>query len=251
MPERDLRRGAPLLTAVAALTCALAGPAAAGAADKLDAQLRLTSSKPNTPAGAVLNLVRPDEADGKPKTEATGVFQLPPGTVVNQSAVPPCTKDDVQLQLEGAAACPDSHIGSGYVTLVSGFGAPVDPFDLDQQWYYAPGELVALYTKHGTPYPVLSVGRVQIKDATFTAVLDLPPGYPPGTKTSPKETDLTIQPYIGPRGSFITTPPTCPPNGKWITTVTMHYEDGSTETVSDATRCERPRSRSARRSRAR
>ncbi len=229
-----------MAAAAAALTIAVTGPPSAGAAE-MEAKLRLTSPKPNTPTGAVLNLIRPDEANGKPKTEAVGVFRLPPGTVVNQDAVPPCTKDDVMLRVQGLAACPQSHLGNGYVTLVSGFGPPVDPFDLDQYWYYAPGELVALYTKHGQTYPILSVGRVQIEGATFTAKLDLPPGYPPGTKTSPKETDLTIQPYIGERGAFITTPPTCPRSGKWITTVTLYYEDGSTETVSDATPCERSR----------
>jgi hypothetical protein len=241
MLESDLRRGASLAAAVAALAGALAAPMTAGAAEShMQVQLRLTSPKPNTPTGAVLNLTRPDEADGKPKTETRGVFRLPAGTVINQDAVPPCTKDDLTWQVEGTAACPDSYLGNGYVTLVSGLGPPVDPFDVDQHWYYAPGELVALYTKHGTTYPILEVGHAQIDGATISADLDLPPGYPPGTKTSPKDTDLTIQPYVGPRGTFITTPPTCPSSGKWITTVTLSYEDGTDETVSDAMPCERP-----------
>jgi hypothetical protein len=88
------------------------------------------------------------------------------------------------------------------------------------------------------PSPILKVGRVQINGSTFTAPLDLPPGYPPGTKMSPGTTDVTLQPYVGPNGAFITTPPTCPPDGKWITTVVLHYDDGTTDDVTDATPCQ-------------
>jgi hypothetical protein len=228
-----------LMGAVATAGVALASATSAGAAAQIQAKLQLTSSRPGTPTGAVLNLERPDGPDGKPKTEAEGVFQLPPGTTVNQDAVPPCTKDDTTWQAQGQSACPSSFVGTGFVTLVSGLGPPVDPYAIDQHWYYAPGQLVSLYTNHGQDSPVLKVGRVQIKGATFDAPLDLPPGYPPGTKTSPKATDVTINRFVGPRGAFITTPPTCPPAGKWVTTVFLTYGDGSTDTVRDATPCQR------------
>jgi hypothetical protein len=242
-----------LIGLTAALVLVLA-PAAARAGDsQIQAKLRLTSPKPNTAAGAILNLVRPDGANGKPKTEAVGIFQLPPGTVINQNAVPPCTKDDATWQVEGPDACPASYIGNGFATLYTGLGAPIDPIGIDEQWYYAPGQIVALYTLHGQRSPVLEIGHVQIRGATFVAPLDLPPGYPPGSKTSPKETDVTLNTYVGPRGAFITTPPTCPPDRKWTTTVTLHYDDGTTDTVTDATPCERgqPQRRHHRASRSR
>ena len=230
------RRIVPALALCGALALGTAG--AAHAADtQLHATLRLTSSIPGTPTGAVLNLVRPDGQDGKPKTEAEGIFQLPVGTVINQKAVPPCPNDDLTWQVEAYAACPDSYLGNGFASLYTGLGAPIDPIGIDEHWYYAPGQIVALYSAHDHPYPVLKIGRVQIKGASFDAPLDLPPGYPPGTKTSPKETDVTLQPYVGPHGAFITTPPTCPPDGAWITTVTLHYDDGTTDQVSDATPC--------------
>lgn len=226
---------------LAIAACLLAGPATAGATDSgFQAKLRLTSSRPGTPSGAILNLIRPDGPNGKPKTEAVGVFQLPAGTTVNENAVPPCTKDNTTWQLEGPSACPQSYIGDGYASLYTGIGSPVDPIGIDEQWYYAPGQIVSLYTLHGTRSPVLQVGRVEIKGTTFVAPLDLPPGWPPGTKTSPKKTDVTINRYVGANGAFITTPPTCPADGKWITTVTLHYDDGSTDSVSDGTPCARP-----------
>ena len=225
---------------VVAGATAVAPAGAARAADsQIQATLRLTSSIPGTPTGAVLNLVRPDGKDGKPKTEAEGIFQLPAGTVINQQAVPPCMNDDITWQVEAYAACPSSHVGDGFASLYTGVGAPVDPLGIDEQWYYAPGEIVALYSLHGHPYPVVKIGHVKIKGASFDAPLDLPPGYPPGTKTAPKATDVTLQPYVGAHGAFITTPPTCPPDGRWITTVTLHYDDGTTDEVSDATPCSR------------
>ena len=77
------------------------------------------------------------------------------------------------------------------------------------------------------------------------ALSNLPPGYPPGTTMAPKETDVRINRYVGPHGAFITTPPTCPPSRKWITTVALHYTDGTTDTVSDATPCHRTKERRA------
>src|SRR3954454_2686948 len=139
---------------------------------RLQATLRLTSSTPNTPSGGILNLVRPDGPDGKPKPEAVGVFELPEGTTINESAVPVCTADDTTLQLEGEAACPSaSHVGEGLATLLTGFGPPLDPVTLDDHWYHAPGEIVALFTPHGTTAPVLKVIHVQIKGASFVAPL--------------------------------------------------------------------------------
>jgi hypothetical protein len=197
--------------------------------DGFHSKLRLSASAPNAPTGAVLNLVRPTLRSGKPKTEAVGVFKLPPGTKVNLNAVPPCTKDDTTLQIEGPLACPQSFLGTGYVTLYSGFGAPVDP-----------KQLVQLITLHGTRMPVLRVLRVNIKGATFTAELsNLPPGWPPGTTMAPKETDLKINSYVGSRGAFLTTPPKCPASRKWITTVTLHYSDHTTDRLSDSTPCKR------------
>lgn len=245
-----------MVVSAALISMTIVNAATAGGS-QIQAKLRLTSSLPNTPTGAILNLIRPDGPDGKPKTEAVGVFELPPGTTINQKAVPPCTADDTTWQIEGDSACPDSHIGNGFASLYTGFGSPVDPLGIDEQWYYAPGEIVTLYSLHGQRSPIVKIGHVKISGATFTAPLDLPPGYPPGTKSSPGTTDVTLQPYIGPNGAFITTPPSCPLNGKWITTVILHYDDGSIDNVTDATPCQKlaptadPAARHAGRSRAR
>ncbi|HEX8648243.1 MAG TPA: hypothetical protein VF715_15220 [Thermoleophilaceae bacterium] len=241
-----MRRRLTALTASLA-AAVLAAPASAAAHDsEFEAKLRLTSAQPGSPSGAVLNLTRPDEPDGKPKAESLGVFQLPKGTRISHRAVPPCELDDLTLQIQGTAACPASYLGAGSATLVTGLGSPVDPYTLRQHWYYAPGELVVLYTNNSGDSPVLKVGRVQIEDATFTAHLDLPPGYPPGSKTVPKDTDIAIDRFVGPNGAFITTPRKCPRSGRWVTTVRLTYDDGSIDQISDAMRCRRPSRRRGR-----
>ena len=216
-----------------ALAAAATTMASAADAAPLRATLRFTSSAPGSQTGVVLNLVRPDGPDGKPKPEAVGVFQLAEGTTIDERAVPACEADDTTLQAEGPDACPDSRVGEGFATLMTGLGSPVDPVTLDATWYHAPGEIVALFTPDGLERPVVKVVRVQIKGAPFVAPLDLPPGYPPGTKTVPKESDVTIDRH----GSFITTPPACPANGRWVSTVTLTYDDGTTDRASDSTPC--------------
>lgn len=245
MRSRNVLRLGGLL-ALSAATLGIAAPVAAADTNQhgFHARLRLQSSTPNTPTGVVLNLVRPNTPSGKPKTETVGVFTLPKGTRVSLRAVPPCMKDDRTLQAEGPFGCPQSFIGTGFFTLYSGFGPPLDPIDFDQHWYYAPHELVQLITAHRTTMPVLRVLRAKLRGRTVTAELkNLPPGWPPGTTSAPKETDLTIARFVGRHGAFVTTPRRCPRSGHWTSKVTLHYADHTTDTLRDRTPCRRPRHR--------
>src|SRR5437764_770452 len=98
-----------LVLAALTVTLALLAPQAAQARahEKLIADLQLTSHTPGTPTGLTLHLVWPDNGpDGRPKPEAKGVFTLPDGAQIDESAVPTCTASDTELELEGGAACP-------------------------------------------------------------------------------------------------------------------------------------------------
>jgi hypothetical protein len=215
--------------------------AAANADAGLVSDLQLTSHVVGTPSGGTLHLVWPDGPDGKPKPEAKGVFQFPAGTIINEQAVPVCNASDTELQLEGRAACPDgSALGPGDLALITGVGAPVDPLRLDDFWFHGPGQLVGLISPQGSQYPVLAVNRVQIQGATLIAQPSLPPGYPPGTKTAPKESNQRIDRLVSSAGAFITTPPTCPSSGAWISHTTITYDDGSTDSATSATPCTGP-----------
>ena len=230
-----------LITA-STLGLALAATACAGTAhagERLIADLKLTSHRPGTPTGATLHLVWPGE---KPKPEAKGVFVPPKGTVINEAAVPTCTASDTELKALGGRACPDgSDLGPGEVSFVTGAGAPVDPFLLDNEWYHGPHQIFGLFTPHDAPAPILVVNRVAIRGSSFVATPSLPPGFPPGEKTVPKQSDQVINKSVSSAGSFITTPPRCPRSGKWISHATVTYEDGSVDTAKGVTRCKRRR----------
>ncbi len=237
-----MRRAVPTVL-LAVLVAAVAAPVGeASASSKLIADLQLNSPDPGTPTGATLHLVWPsDGPGGKPKPEVKGVFELPAGTEINENAVPACTASDTELEVEGGAACPSgSGIGPGEISLLTGLGPPVDPVFLDDQWFHGPGQIFALITPRGLPRPILAVNRVQIQGASFVAAPSLPPGYPPGTKTVPKQSDQTIDKRVSAAGAFITTPPTCPAGGRWIAHATVTYDDGSVDRATSATRCNRP-----------
>ena len=216
------------------------GTGGAAASDRLVADLKLTAHRPNQPTGGTLHLVWPDGEDGKPKAERVGVFRLPAGTRVNQSAIPVCTASDAELRALGGSACPEgSALGPGRVTFVSGIGSPLDPVTLDNDWYHAPGQLVGLFHPRGSSMPIIAVNRVDIQGSTFIARPALPPGYPPGTKSAPKQSDQEIYGLTTTRGAFLTTPPRCPRNGKWVARSKVIYDDGSVDRATSVTRCKR------------
>jgi hypothetical protein len=217
-----------------------AGTGVAAASDRLVAELKLTAHRPNQPTGGTLHLVWPTGEDGKPKTQRVGVFRLPAGTRVNEAAIPACTATDAELRARGGAACPEgSALGPGRVTFVSGIGSPLDPVALDNDWYHAPGQIVGVFHPPGSPAPVVAVNRVDIEGSAFVARPALPPGYPPGSKTAPKQSDQEIFGLSTTRGAFLTTPPRCPRSGRWISHAKMIFEDGSVQRTTSVTRCRR------------
>src|SRR4051812_34718621 len=88
-------------------------------------------------------------ASRRPRRRASSSF--PTGPSSTSGPFPPCPNDDVTWQVEAYAACPSSWVGDGFASLYTGVGAPVDPLGIDEQWYYAPGEIVALYSLHDHP----------------------------------------------------------------------------------------------------
>jgi hypothetical protein len=217
-------------------------PASAGAsADKLISNLKMTSHRPGTATGLKLHLVWPsDGPDGRPKPETKGVFRLPPGTVVDETAIPTCMASDAELQSQGYSGCPSpTALGPGVTTLLTGVGPPMDPFIVDDYWFHGPGQLIAVYTSQGSTSPGLSVNRVKIKRSRFVATPSLPPGFPPGSKTVPKRSDQRVFRRVSEAGAFVTTPPHCPRNHHWVAHTKVTYEDGSVQRARSVTPCVR------------
>jgi hypothetical protein len=125
------------------------------------------------------------------------------------------------------------------VDFVTGIGSPVDPFATDNYWYHGPHQLIGLFHVRGTENPTLAVNRVEIRGSSFIARPALPPGYPPGEKTVPKESYQRIHRLVTAKGAFITTPPRCPRSRRWIARSAVTYDDGTVQRTTTATRCKR------------
>jgi hypothetical protein len=111
---------------------------------------------------------------------------------------------------------------------------------LDDSYFLGPGQLITVFRAHGTPGPTLQVNRLKIEGSTIYDQPQLPPGYPPGTKTVAKQVDQEIT-LAGSGGrAFMTTPATCPASEQWIARLTVTYEDGSIDSETSATPCEQP-----------
>ncbi len=228
----------------AAITAGMCGVACApmAMAQGLELRYQLTSHQPGTPTGAMLHVVYPDTGPGgKPKPVSKGVYEFPRGTMINERAVPVCSASDAQFQLEGYQACPaDTNLGGGGITVDTGVGRPFDPLPLNDRYFHGPGQLITVFTAHGTPGPVLQVNRLKIHGSTIIDLPSLPPGYPPRTKTVAKQVDQEIIPVVTPAGAFMTTPSTCPASHVWIARLTITYEDGTIDTATSQTPCSSP-----------
>jgi hypothetical protein len=240
--EPQMRIRATTATAAAgALACVLlSGGVAAAHASGLQLNLQLTSHRVATPTAATLHLVYPDSGPGgKPKPVSEGVYRFPPGTTIDETAVPACEASNAELDLLGSSACPASTgLGGGGITVDTGLGPPIDPFALDDSYVHGPGQLITLFRAHGTPGPVLQVNRLRIEQATIIDRPSLPPGYPPGTKTVAKEVNQEIAPAFTDGGAFMTTPKRCPRSGAWVSRLTITYQDGTVESAKSLTPCE-------------
>ncbi len=82
------------------------------------------------------------------------------------------------------------------------------------------------------------VDRLAVSGSTLTANPPFTPGGPPDGRTAPRRITFTIPARSGAGGApYITTPATCPSTGSWQTSGTFTFDDGVTETVTDATAC--------------
>ena len=83
----------------------------------------------------------------------------------------------------------------------------------------------------GKPKPETE-GVFELPEGTVVdeaAIPSYPPGYPPGTSTTAKQSDQVIDLRATDAGAFITTPPTCPAGGEWISHTTITYTDGTVD----------------------
>src|SRR3954454_16807333 len=173
---------------VGAVVALLAGaPAGAASTDRQTASLTFTTTRPGAPSGENLAVDWHDPANpgGKPYSVARMVVELPPGAVIDTSVPERCTASDVQLELQGAAACPAaSRVGGGEIVSDTGSTGAFPPRFVHNEanLFNNAGELIGV--ADATDQPVIpgitrTVARSPIVGTTTTSDFPAFPGNLP------------------------------------------------------------------------
>jgi hypothetical protein len=228
-------RGLLGLVAVLALaTTAHAGPRA-------DYRQEFTTATPGASTGVDTRLVYKNPADpnAKPFPVREEQFTLPEGTTFDNAVVPPCQASDLEVMLLEESACPpESRIGGGEGTTMSGFpGAGETPITI-VGWEYGTGTLLLAGAKQ---YHLRQTTRLRRDGRVITAQVPHSPGGPPdGESALRRAHSLFTARSLGTR-AYVRTPPTCPDAGVWTFAARFTFADGAVEHDSYDMPCARPR----------
>jgi hypothetical protein len=219
------------------LLALLAAGAPAQAGDRADFAWRFAELKPGSPTRWTLHLLykAPGDPDAKPPVIRELTLRPPAGTRFNLASHPSCDASNEQIQALGDAACPaESKIGTGRLTVMTGFGAPVDPYPTDLSLFsYRKGLIEVLKDPNGGF--VFAIERLELIDGALHATPLVVPGGPPDFKIAAREIDWDIT-----SAGWLTTPGSCPAGGQWTSTGTFRFDDGGTATETSTTPCAAP-----------
>ena len=231
-----------LLAALAA-----AGPAHAG--ERADFELRFAEQTPATPTAWTLHLryKAPGDPDAKPYAIRYLELRPPAGTRINVDTHPACGATNLEIQLLGDAACPpESRIGTGRLTVMTGFGPPFDPYATDLSLFSTRDGMIEVL-KEPDLGVVLAIERLKLEDGALTLTPAVVPGGPPDFKIAARDIDWNMT-----SAGWLTTPAECPADGRWTSTGKFTFDDGATVTETSTTPCAQPAAatrRNARRAR--
>ena len=242
-----------LVSAPSALwTAAAAAQPGIGPRETIDQQF--TTKKPNSPTGLTFSASFHGAGDenARPPFMRRLVIHPPPGMVYDTSVPNQCGASDLQLQLQGAAACsPGSRLGGGTIEGLILFPFSHDPvFDHFQHpvdILNNANEQIILVNSEGS-----TVVRAQFQpdgslDLESPACFPVPPTGCVDDYIVELNSSTAVAPYTrgsgGQTRSYATTPPTCPKRGYWKTTVDVWWEDGSVDRVVSKEPCARQKHR--------
>jgi hypothetical protein len=186
-----------------------------------------------------LHIVYRDPSDPEAKPPPIRHIQIdaPSGIRFDTAAVPVCTATDDEIQLLGRRACPaESRVGGGTLTVIEGFGPPIDPVITDAVIFNGGTEIIETFSPHGADAPVVAIDRITISGSTLVGNPPAEPGGPPDGQTAVREIDFTFPVAT----AFVVTPTTCPPDGHWRTNATFVFADETTQRASSTTPCAMP-----------
>lgn len=234
------------LALVVAVVCAFSGGGVALARGhhshpRQQASVKFTGHKPGSSTGTMLEIdyINPKDPQAKPPAVRRVVLTLPRGARFDTSVPGICKASDGQLMALGEAACPaDSQVGTGKVTVDSGFPGPGRFVDADVTFFNNTDQLIYLNTVHDTA--VRTVIRARVTRRRVITNAGMLPGTPPdgGAIDTTQTSDPPLTGRVdGHKRNYITTPKHCPPGGKWTSKLRFTYADGVTQTVKSRIRC--------------
>lgn len=228
---------------VAACAGAIALPALAATAvagERVEFRQTLSSRAPATPSGMTVHVVfrAAGDPEAKPSPIRAVTIAGPPGLTYDSQAAPQCRASDDELRAQGTAACaPETEVGLGTYTAITGFGAPVDPFVGDDHVLNNDHQLIEVITAPGSTVAP-GFDRLTIRGADLIAHPPTTPGGPPDGETATRSIDFTVPVRVSGRRSLITTPSSCPVVGAWRFTGTFTFADGATVVRASDTPCD-------------
>ena len=242
--RRPRARGtAALLAAV----IAAAMPAAAAAGDRFDYVQKFTTPVPGASANTDTQILykHPDDPDAKPIPVRREVFTFPKGTGFDHAVVPPCKASDLELMIQGEAACPpESRVGGGEGTSMSGFpGAGESAMEVDG---FEDGSGLLLLGGSKEP-PIRFVAHARQEGRVVTVEVPRTPGGPPDGESAIRRVHNVFEPRTLGRRAYMRTPPKCPKSGHWTFRAQLTFADGAVDDDVYRMRCRRHARRAARR----
>ncbi len=215
---------------------------AAGLAARQSVSSAFSTRTPATPTGSSLAIDWRDPANpqGKPYAVKTIVSELPPGSVIDTSAIERCKATDAELMAQGAAACPPgSLVSTGTVLTDNGSPGGFPRFTTNKITNFNnDGELIGIAESQDPPTRVVSRARISGRTVTFGAPA-LPGNPPPDPYTAFRELRLAGLALVRGGRAYTRTPPACPRSGSWITSFTLEYQDGASERTFTRSPCRR------------
>ena len=231
------------LVAAACLAGAVLGTGAteagAGSTERADFDLKLTSRTPGTATGMLVRIrykARGGDPNAKPSPIREGTLEAPLGTTFHLDRVPVCRASDEEFRARGRGACSrESMVGHGDLSVITGFGPPLDPV-LTDAWIFntGPGKGMVEVVQEKDQDRTLGFDRADVRDNTIILHPPMTPGGPPDGESAVRDIDFI---YDDP--TYITTPSSCPADGLWRTRGTFKYADGVSTTVTEITPCAR------------
>jgi len=231
-------KAAPILVVLALVVAAL--PPTAGAGPRADYKQLFTTRTAGASTGTDTRILykHPGDPKAKPIPVRREVFTFPAGTAFDSSVVPDCHASDLELELEGKAACPGaSWVGGGIGdTSMTGFPGSGETL-LDVDGFDDGSDLKLLGGPRG--FPLRFVAHARTKGRVVTVDVPRTPGGPPDGESALRRIHNVFPARSIGRHAPTRTPRTCPKSRAWTFRAHFTFADGVVENDVYRMRCAR------------